>query len=247
MAFDHKTGELKWYNQVRPHDINDYDLQIPPILASANYAGKQQDVVIIAGKMGYVYMMNRQTGALIWSIPVGQHINDLLAAFPTNAQIPVMPAAIGGVETPMSYADGVVYVLANNTPSEIKNGLTTPVFSLDKSTSDLVAIDINYGRVLWDVTLPAGGFGATTVVNDLVFTGTYDGTIYAFKRDTGQQVWSYKAPAGINALPAFAGDMMVLPVAGPGGPTSIIGFKLGSTSPAVKFVSPTDGASTSGR
>jgi outer membrane protein assembly factor BamB len=238
LAFDHKTGELKWYNQVRPHDINDYDLQIPPILATASYAEKQQDVAIFAGKMGYVYMMNRQTGALLWEIPVGQHTNDLLAAFPTNAQIPVIPSAIGGVETPMSYADGVVYVLANNTPSEIKNGLTTPVFGLNKSTSDLLAIDVNYGRILWDVPLNAGGFGGTTVVNDLVFTATYDGMLYAFKRDTGEQVWSYKAPAGVNAFPAFAGDMMVLPVAGPGGPASIIGFKLGSTSPGLKLASP---------
>lgn len=241
LAFDHKTGELKWYNQVRPHDINDYDLQIPPILASANYGGKQQDVVITAGKMGYVYMMNRQTGALLWSIPVGTHINDLLSAFPTDAQIPVIPSSIGGVETPMSYADGDVYVLANNTPSEIKNGLTTPVFALGKSTSDLLAIDINYGRILWDVPLNAGGFGATTVVNDLVFTGTFDGMLYAFKRDTGAQVWSYKAPAAVNSFPAIVGDMMVWPIAGSGTP-SVIGFKLGSTKPAVKLVSPVDGA-----
>jgi len=242
LAFDHASGTLKWYNQVRPHDINDYDLEVPPILANATYAGVQQDVVITAGKMGYVYMMNRQTGNLIWSIPVGTHTNDLLSAFPTNAQIPVLPSSIGGVETPMSYADGVVYVLANNSPSEIKNGLSTPVFSLNQSTADLLAIDINYGRILWDVPLPSGGFGGTTVVNDLVFTETQDGTMYAFKRDAGTQVWSYKAPAGINAFPAFAGNMMVIPVAGPGGPTSIMGFKLGSTSPAVKIVSPVDGS-----
>jgi len=241
LALDHKTGELKWYNQVRPHDINDYDLQIPPILATATYAGMQQDVVLTAGKMGYVYMMNRQTGALIWSIPVGQHVNDLLSDFPTNAQIPVMPSSIGGVETPMAYADGVVYVLANNTPSEVKNGLSSPVFSLNKSTSDLLAIDINYGRILWDVPLNSGGFGGTTVVNDLVFTETQNGMIYAFKRDSGAQVWSYQAPAGVNAFPAFAGDMMVLPIAGPGGPASIVGFKLGSTKPAVKITSPLDG------
>lgn len=242
LALDHKTGALVWYNQVRPHDINDYDLQLPPILATATYAGKTQDVVLTAGKMGYVYMMNRQTGDLLWSIPVGTHQNDLLSAFPPNAQIPVMPSSIGGCETPMSYADGVLYVLANNTYSEVKDGLSSPVFQLNKSTSDLIAIDINYGRILWDVPLGAGGFGGTTVVNDLVFTATYDGMIYAFKRDTGTQVWSYQAPAGVNAFPAFAGDMMVLPVAGPGGPASIIGFKLGSTQAAAKITSPKDGA-----
>ncbi len=242
LAFDHKTGELKWYNQVLPHDIYDYDLQIPAILTSANYGGKQQDVVIVAGKMGRVYLMNRQTGTTLWSVPVGQHNgNDLLTAFPTNATIPVIPAPIGGVETPMSYADGVVYVLANNTYSEAVNGLTLGKFGpLSESTSNLVAIDVNTGHILWDVLLNAGGFGATTVVNDLVFTGTFDGMLYAFKRDTGKQLWSYKAPAAVNAFPAIVGDTMVWPIAGSGGPPSVIGFKLGSTKPAVKLVSPTD-------
>ena len=28
MAFDHKTGEVQWFNQVWPHDISDYDLMM---------------------------------------------------------------------------------------------------------------------------------------------------------------------------------------------------------------------------
>ncbi len=242
LAVDHKTGALKWYNQVWPHDISDYDLEIPPILASANYAEKQQDIVLAAGKMGVVFAMNRETGALIWETEVGEHNgNDKLASYPTTGKITVLPGILGGVETPMAYADGVVYVLANNLAVEYTNGLTLAL-DFSHNTSDLVAVDVNTGHILWDKKLPAGGYGGATVVNDLVFTGTFDGMLYAFKRDTGTQVWSYKAPAGINAWPSFAGDMMVLPIAGPGGPTSIIGFKLGATSPAVKFVSPTNGA-----
>ena len=242
LAIDHKTGALKWYSQVWPHDISDYDLEIPPILASANYAEKQQDIVLAAGKMGVVFAMNRQTGALIWETEVGEHNgNDKLATYPTDGKITVLPGILGGVETPMAYADGVVFVLANNLAVEYTNGLTLAL-DFSNNTSDLVAIDVNTGHILWDKKLPSGGYGGATVVNDLVFTGTFDGMLYAFKRDTGTQVWSYKTPAGINAWPSFAGDMMVLPVAGPGGPTSIMGFKLGATSPAVKFVSPTTGA-----
>ena len=238
LAIEHKTGELKWYNQVWPHDISDYDLEIPPILASANYAEKQQDIVLAAGKMGVVYAMNRETGALLWETEVGEHNgNDKLASYPVDGKITVLPGILGGVETPMAYADGVVYVLANNLAVEYTNGLTLAL-DFSNNTSDLVAIDVNTGHILWDKKFPAGGYGGATVVNDLVFTGTFDGMLYAFKRDTGVQVWSYKTPAGINAWPSFAADMMVLPVAGPGGPTSIIGFKLGATSPEVKFVSP---------
>ena len=243
LAIDHKTGELKWYTQVWPHDITDYDLEAPPILGTANYAEKQQDIVIAAGKMGRVYAMNRQTGALLWTTSVGEHNgNDELGVYPTSGNVTVIPGIFGGVETPMAYAGGVVYVLANNLAVDYTNGLTLTLHSFAENTSDLVAIDVNTGHILWDKKLPGGGYGGATVVNDLVFTGTFSGTLYAFRCDTGEQVWSYQAPAAVNAWPSFAGDMMVWPIAGPGTP-SIIGFKLGATAPAIKFVSPNNGGS----
>jgi glucose dehydrogenase len=70
VALDHATGKMSWYTQVWPHDISDYDLMIPPILATATYGGKQQEIVIGAGKMGQVYAFNRQTGALLWQTAV---------------------------------------------------------------------------------------------------------------------------------------------------------------------------------
>jgi outer membrane protein assembly factor BamB len=242
MALDHATGQMSWYNQVWPHDVSDYDLMISPILASANYGGKQQDIVIGAGKMGRVYAFNRQSGSILWTTLVGDHNgNDQLAAWPTDGQITVLPGILGGVETPMSYADGVVYVQANNLATDYTNGLTLALHPFTENTSDIVAIDVNTGHVLWDVKLPAGGYGGTTVVNDLVFTGTYDGMLYAFKRDTGQQVWSYQSPAAVNAWPAVAGDTIVWPLAGAGIP-SVIGFKTGSTAPSIKVVNPIDGS-----
>ena len=59
-------------------------------------------------------------------------------------------------------------------------------------------------------------FGAATVANDVVFTSTYDGTIYAFATATGKQLWTAKARAGINSFPAIAGDMLLVGAAAPG-------------------------------
>ena len=42
-------------------------------------------------------------------------------------------------------------------------------------------------------------FGYVTVVNDLVFATTYDGTISAFDTKTGSVVWREKLPAGTNS------------------------------------------------
>ncbi len=244
MAMDHATGKMTWFTQVRPHDINDYDLQAPPILTTAEWGGKQQDIVIGAGKMGQVYAFNRQTGAIIWQTAVGEHNNDTLDTFPTDGTITVLPGILGGVETPMAHADGVVYVLANNLATDNKNGLTLSLHPFSENTSNLEAINVNTGRVMWNVALPSGGYGAATVVNDLVFTGTFDGMLYAFNRMTGEQLWSYQAPAGVNAWPAVAGDTIVWPIAGTGVP-SVIAFKVGGAAPApaVQIVSPADGVS----
>ena len=243
VAIDHATGKLQWFNQVWPHDINDYDLQQSPILATATINGKQQDIVIGAGKMGTVYAFNRQTGALLWQANVGKHQNDLLIDHNLaqgQTSLEVYPGIFGGVETPMAYADGVVYVPSENlSTSYTPNGIAG-LQPFSSGTGNLTAIDVNFGRVLWDVALPANNFGGATVVNDLVFTATYDGTIYAFKRDTGQQVWTYKAPAGIKAWPAVSGDMIIWPC-GAGGAPSLVALKLGATAPLAEIARPVDG------
>lgn len=241
VALGTQDGSLKWYTQVVAHDQFDYDFQIPPILTSANINGTQQDIVIGAGKMGRVVAFNRQTGAILWETIVGQHQNDQLANLPTDGStVTVLPGSLGGVETPMAYADGVVYVPVVNLANDytISSSVGHP---LSEGTGELVAIQVDTGKILWDKTFNTLNVGGATVANDLVFTTTFDGMIYALKRDTGEQVWSYQAPGSVNAWPAFAGDTMVLPV-GLGAVPGLMAFKLSASSP-VLAINPGDGFS----
>ena len=77
-----------------------------------------------------------------------------------------------------------------------------------------MAIEANSGKVLWDRKLDSINVGGATVVNDLVFTGTFYGTIYAFDAVTGEEVWYFTEAAGIYAWPAVAGDTIVCPGVG---------------------------------
>jgi alcohol dehydrogenase (cytochrome c) len=169
--------------------------------------------------MGKVYAFNRSSGGLLWVAVVGEHNeNDQLDVLP-NGTTRVRPAVIGGVETPMAYADGVVYVpvidmFTDWTPSSLV--ISTFNFSIGKGS--LWAVDANTGKTLWYKKFDTLNVGGATVVNDLVFTATYDGTIYAFKSDTGERVWKYKAPAGINGWPAAAGDTIIWPCGVGGSP-----------------------------
>ncbi len=244
MALDHATGEMKWFNQVYPHDLFDYDLQIAPILASANISGRQQEIVIGAGKMGRVYAFNRSTGGLLWVAVVGEHNeNDQLDVLP-NGTTRVRPAVIGGVETPMAYADGVVYVpvidmFTDWTPSSLV--ISTFNFSIGKGS--LFALDVNTGKTLWYKKFDSINVGGATVVNDLVFTATNDGNIYAFQKETGERVWKYMAPAGINGWPAATGDTIVWPC-GVGRSPELLALRLGAekNTTQVMITAPVDGA-----
>jgi outer membrane protein assembly factor BamB len=58
--------------------------------------------------------------------------------------------------------------------------------------------------------------GAATVANDVVFTSTYTGTVYAFDTKTGKTLWTTKTPAGINSFPAVDRDTLLVGAAAPG-------------------------------
>jgi glucose dehydrogenase len=234
LALEHRQGELVWYTQVYPHGLFDYDFQISPILTTANISGYEKDLVIGAGKMGRVYAFDRATGGILWVAVVGRHENDQLAALPPGYTT-LYPGDLGGIESPMACAGGKVFAVYNDlytkwTPVSYFAGNTTPYIPpYQDGTSGIVAIEEDTGKIAWECGFDTVNVGGATVVNDLVFTATMDGNIYALDRDTGRIVWSYRAPAGIEAWPAVAHDTIIWPCGGGlafGGPPTLIALGL---------------------
>jgi len=240
LALDHATGTLTWAEQVKPHDLFDLDFQAPPVLATAEIGGAQREIVIGSGKLGRVIAFDRATGDVLWDTPIGRHQNDDLEEVPEGETVEVWPSALGGVTTPMAFADGTVYAATVNLGTQytasgqdaadgteaLINAVEATDF--DSATGEVVALDAATGDVVWTHELPAGTWGAVTVVNDLLFTGTYDGTLYALDRATGDPVWTFEAPAGFNGWPAIAGDMLII-AAGVGDAPRLFAFRIGAT------------------
>ena len=182
-----------------PHDLRDYDLAISPILTRLRRRRPRTDVVITAGKMGKVYAYRAADGKPLWTRPVGKHQNDTGPA--ADEYVPVYPGTLGGVETPMALAGRRVFVpwvdLATQTSATSSNG-TDP---LREGRGGFTALDAATGSVLWQRRLPSMVFGAATVANDVVFTSTYDGTIYAFATATGKQLWTAQGARGHQLVP----------------------------------------------
>jgi len=226
LALDTMTGDLLWYNQLKPHDLLDLDFQLSPILATARIDGRRREVVIGGGKLGKVYAFDRTNGEILWTTPVGEHQNDELVELPEGTTR-VLPGIFGGIETPMAYAGGVVYVPVLNVFTDFSpTAIDQTTLDIAGGTGELVAITIDDGEVLWKKEFNVPNFGGATVVNDLVFTATFDGKIYALDRKTGEELWNYQAPGGINAWPAVAGNRIIFPV-GLGQPPQLIAFELG--------------------
>jgi alcohol dehydrogenase (cytochrome c) len=214
VALDGRTGTLLWYRQAVPHDVRDYDLAISPIVTTLRLGAEDAEVVITAGKMGRVYAYRADDGAPLWETPVGRHEHDE-GPLPA-APVVVYPGTLGGVETPMALAGTRVFVpwvdLATRASATSSNG----VDPIAEGRGGFSALDAATGRVLWQHALPSPDFGAATVANDVVFTSTYDGTVYAFASATGRQLWSARARAGINAFPAIAGKLLLVGAGAPG-------------------------------
>ncbi len=68
LALHARTGKLIWYYQMIHHDIWDYDNDSTPMLTTVLHNGKKVDVVAQAGKVGYLWVFNRETGEPLWPI-----------------------------------------------------------------------------------------------------------------------------------------------------------------------------------
>jgi alcohol dehydrogenase (cytochrome c) len=72
VALDAGTGKLKWYYQIVPHDIHDYDATQTPVLADVTIAGQPRKVVMLAEKVGYLYVLDRANGKFLTAHPLSE-------------------------------------------------------------------------------------------------------------------------------------------------------------------------------
>jgi quinoprotein glucose dehydrogenase len=68
IAIDARTGKRLWHFQTTHHDLWDFDNNAAPQLTTIKKDGKNVDVVVQAGKTGFLYVFDRVTGTPIWPI-----------------------------------------------------------------------------------------------------------------------------------------------------------------------------------
>ncbi|HET6334771.1 MAG TPA: PQQ-binding-like beta-propeller repeat protein, partial [Polyangiales bacterium] len=223
LALDVRSGAYQWHHQTIQHDLFDRDLLHTMLTEVAGVP-----IVVSTGKEGRVWANRRDNGEVLWGpVEVGMHMNDHLTELTATTR--VLPGSFGGVLTPPALAEGVVYVAMLNAPTTYSANQTA-YFGSEVGTmnGDLVAIDVATGKILWNTTVEGDPTGGATVVNDLVITATFQGNVIAYQRETGKEVWRWKAPGGINSWMSVSGDTLVIPV-GSASPAVVVALRLSGT------------------
>lgn len=75
VGLDARSGALRSAVQLLPGDVHDWDMAATPVLLSRSGTGGPGDGVIQAGKDGYVYGIDRASGAVMFRTEVSSHVN----------------------------------------------------------------------------------------------------------------------------------------------------------------------------
>jgi glucose dehydrogenase len=235
VALDADTGKLRWAFQLVPHDRWGYDAASPPVLLEVKVAGKQHQAVAIAAKTGWVYVLDRHTGALLYrSEPFVPQQN--LYARPTETGVTIAPAILGGASwSPAAWdASGARYFVEGihhpatyfskplvPRPDQPWTSYTFMELAPTGRAGTLTAIATDSGKRLWQIDRPAPMLGGLLVTaGGLLFAGEGDGALRAWAADSGRELWHYQAKAGVNAPPISyrAGGRQYIAVAAGGNP-----------------------------
>ena len=150
VALRGKTGEFVWGFQLVHHDLWDYDSASPPLLTTIKHDGKDVPVVIQGNKTGFLYVLNRDTGAPVFPVeerPVPQTDIDGEVTSPTQP-FPLAPPSLVPQKLSADDAWGITSVDKEYCREAIKklrnDGLFTP-----PSIQGTLSVPGNIGGMNW--------------------------------------------------------------------------------------------------
>jgi polyvinyl alcohol dehydrogenase (cytochrome) len=216
-ALELDTGEPVWSFQ--PHEPNNDDLDFAgaPNLFTIGTGEDARDVVGLGNKDGTYYVVDRETGEPVWSAE----------ATGPGISRPGSNFSYGGFIGPLAVAPDAGVVVGGTAvgPDPYLHG-----------------IDLATGAIRWQQPAVGPTYGGSAAVNDLVFVGGTDFTLWAVEAATGEIRWQAPMSGVVAGTPAIVGDE-VYAVAGfkePGTPARVetsgvykFGFGAPATPPSV--------------
>ncbi len=242
VALDASTGKLKWHYQQVPHDVWGYDLASPPILFDLKIAEKSIPAVAEAGKTGWFYVHDRNTGKLILKSEAFVPQKNMFAKATFEGMI-LYPGILGGSNWSPASVDSkqqMAYVAGIHAPikytlheAPTKDGKTPLRYTSSEPADEprwglLSGINLQTGKIVWQqkTEQPLIG-GVLSTAGGLLMMGEGNGQFNAFDSTTGKPLWQDKLEYGVNAPPIsyqIEGKQYIAVAAGG---NAIMGYKQG--------------------
>ncbi len=167
------------------------------------------DMVYVGSNDFNVYALNASTGGLVWSFPTGGGVfssptvvDNVVYVGSTDKNMYALDAntsakiwnytAIGEIRSSAAVVNGVVY-------------FGCFVGHTDEGSGAFYALNAATGAKIW--SSPTGDGDTYTssspaVVDNVVYIGSTDSNLYAFRTSDGSKVWSFKTAGSVSAAPA---------------------------------------------
>lgn len=222
IAMDPDAGKMKWYFQVIPHDVWDYDSMNETVLADVEIGGRMVKALFQANKNGYLYALDRTNGRFLYAKPFISRINwakgidaqgrPIVGLVPSADGISQCPSLFGAKSfnhmayNPMTRHFYVPAMdMCNKATSvkapESKKGIVNLggdfLFQGEGAYGVLEAIDATTGEVTWQHRTKYPLFSsALATAGGLVFTGDVEGNFMAVDDRTGERLWQFRTSSG---------------------------------------------------
>ncbi|HZY08660.1 MAG TPA: PQQ-binding-like beta-propeller repeat protein, partial [Ilumatobacteraceae bacterium] len=220
VALDPATGALRWHFQFTPHDLHDWDANQPPLLVDAEFRGQPRKLLVVANRNGFFYVLDRLTGRMLMAEPFVKNLTwasgisadgrpQLLAGYENSVEgtrtCPAVSGAANWPSTAFNPATGLFYVMASEGCAVYRKnsdwfelgksfyGGTTRTATTEGGGKYLRALDLQSGRMVWEVPRVGGGASASGVMSTaggLVFYGdNTGGALVAINAKTAERLW----------------------------------------------------------
>jgi alcohol dehydrogenase (cytochrome c) len=255
LALEAKTGKLKWYFQFTPHDLWDWDATETPMLVDAQWQGRPRKLLLHGNRNGFFYVLDRTDGKLLlakqfirqltWAKGIDEQGRPIRVPgqepSPQGTRVcPSQDGATNWFSPSYSPQTGLFYmqtfekcsIYTKADPGEWRPGRTylggTQRRTTEKAERILRALDIQTGKVVWELPQPGPGesWGGTLATSTgLVIFGEEGGALMAADARTGKPLWSFPTNTLWKASPMtyqFDGRQYVAVAAG----STVIAFGL---------------------
>ena len=250
LALDPDTGKLRWHFQFTPHDLHDWDATETPMLVDTEFRSRPRKLLLHGDRNGFFYVLDRLTGELLlaepfvkqltWASRIGTDGRPILLpgnepAVEGTRTCPSVEGATNWPSTAFSPVTGLFYLMVEESCSIYTKsaewwvqgqsfyGGGTRRSPGDVSRKFLRALDVQTGRIAWEIPDLGGGIltsGLMSTAGGLVFYGDSPGGAFvAADAKTGRLLWHFNTGQGWKAGP------MTYAISG----TQHVGIAAGST------------------